>query len=69
MQESFGLIFRTLRLVLSLFLGSLMSIYKEQSLKGPRHNQDPFPKKMGNPPVWKPPSFPKGPKIEKINLA
>ena len=30
--------------------------YEEQSRKGPRHNLD-LPKKVGNPPVWKPPRF------------
>ena len=30
---------------------------REQSRKGPRHNLDLSPKKMGNPPVWKPPGL------------
>ena len=33
----------------------IKSTYEEQSRKGPRHNLDLFPKKVGNPPVWKPP--------------
>ena len=33
------------------------STYEEQFRKGPRHNPDLSRKKVGNPPVWKPPGF------------
>ena len=32
----------------------IKSTYEEQSRKGPRHNLDLSPKRVGNPPVWKP---------------
>ena len=35
----------------------IKSIYEEQSRKGPRHNPDLSRKKVGNPPVWKPPGL------------
>ena len=34
----------------------IKSTYEEQSRKGPRQS-GPFPKKVGNPPVWKPPGL------------
>ena len=35
----------------------IKSTYEEQSRKGPRHNLEPFPKKVGNTRVWKPPGL------------
>ena len=35
----------------------LNSAYEERSRNGPRHNSGPFPKKVGNPPVLKSPSY------------
>ena len=45
------------RLVLFLFLGLLRAPYKEQSPKGSATRSGPFPKKVGNTRVWKPPGL------------